>query len=152
MTHEIQEPRSLPFPDGSFPDTDAHRRVLIESSDPCLGWAAGDLLREEGFAVAMCWARGPGGPASCPMIDVGWCPLVEAADVIVQSFEAAERKGFPILEVIRDAYPEKQICVDDPRGGWQVLEEWARTGAIDTRTAPARLVDAVREAVHRYSD
>ncbi|HXR12588.1 MAG TPA: hypothetical protein VN770_09850 [Gaiellaceae bacterium] len=94
-------PRSI-HPE-EWPEQSGKTRVLIENPDRADLWAHADLLREEGYDVAMC--EGPTAetaPVSwlrrlyradperqertlCPLVVEGHCPLVAGADVVVST-------------------------------------------------------------------
>jgi len=97
-------PRSI-HPE-EWPEQSGKPRVLIENPDRADLWAHAELLRAEGYEVAMC-----GGPTAaterapwfrrlfradpqplerqerilCPLVAEGHCPLVEGADVVVST-------------------------------------------------------------------
>jgi hypothetical protein len=104
-------PRSL-HPE-EWPEPSGKPRVLIENPDRGDLWAHADLLRKEGYDVAMC-----GGPTAatertpwfrrlfradpepmerqertlCPLVAEGHCPLVAGADVVVSTTQLTDSR------------------------------------------------------------
>jgi hypothetical protein len=104
LFRRTRSPRSI-HPE-EWPEQSGKPRVLIENPDRADLWAHADLLRKEGYDVAMC-----GGPTAatarapwfrrlfrpdpqaaerqertlCPLVAEGHCPLVEGADVVVST-------------------------------------------------------------------
>ncbi len=77
----------------AWPEQSGKARVLIENPDGADLWAHADVLRKEGYEVAMC-----GGPdaelehTACPLLAEGQCPLVDGADVVVSTTQLADSR------------------------------------------------------------
>lgn len=75
----------------SEPGNDGRRpRILVENPDQALLWSISETLREEGYEVATC--TGPVDGARCPMIEFGYCPLADEADVVISSTKIADAR------------------------------------------------------------
>ena len=138
--------RELPFPGGAFrPRDEGDRgRVLVECSDPALAWVVEERLVEEGYDAVSCWGPTRGGGAGCPLLCGKGCPLVESADVIVQSIPFSQRKTFPILEAVREAVPQTPVCVEVAEPSrWKLGEALAGCAIIDLPMTTDRLLAAV---------
>ena len=76
-----------------WPEQSGKARVLIENPERADLWAHADLLRKEGYDVAMC-----GGPDAelehtvCPLLAEGQCPLVDGADVVVSTTQLTDSR------------------------------------------------------------
>lgn len=104
--------KSLPRPIHleEWPEPSGKPRVLIENPERADLWAHADLLRKEGYDVAMCggptaepervswfqrFGRGDPEPPErtlCPLIAEGHCPLVEGADVVVSTTQLTDSR------------------------------------------------------------
>lgn len=139
----MRDHRVLPFPSRRFEGPDDAPKALIECCDPALAWAAADVLAEEGYAVATCWALGAGPQTPCPLLVGERCPLLAEADLIVRSFAGREADHRPIAEAVSRAAPRTPVTIESPDGrGWFTLGP----GMISTRLAEAAERSVSRES------
>ena len=85
--------------------TGRHPRILIEDAHPALEISDFSLFEQAGFDVAYC--SGPGDDlAACPLLRGQRCPLVDAADAVLQGLDPAlgiaaairrQRPGMPVV-------------------------------------------------------
>lgn len=140
--------RQLPYPDRAWDRDNRRRRVLVESSDPSIAWAAETILGRAGYEVAVCWGPATLPGSACPMVECGRCALAQGADAIVQSFGLFEHDRFPILHALRTHAPKIPICVEVPGPARDTFgDDLKGCTVIDQPMTPQRLLDAIEKAV-----
>ena len=108
-----------------------HPWVLVEGR----GAAADDAivrLRRLGYEVARC--DGPTERSPCPLLTRGTCPLVDAAEVVVNALGPADAKGEIARATARSA------------GVLRIGEDGSGFGVATEPMPPERLVPALRVA------
>jgi len=122
------------------------RRVLIEHPDESAGLAFASILRQAGFAVAVC--PGPEQSERCPLTGPEGCAVVQGADVVVSSLGLERPEAREVLQTVRMRRPATPLIVEVPEGdqpGWQNLLEGC--DLIVSPVVPERLVACVRAAL-----
>ena len=102
-------PKKLPAPDWVFHGPRRAKRVLIETDECCLAWAAERALVDAGYDVATCSAIGDASHGRCPLLDGERCLLVEDADVIVRSFDLQAPDRADIVDAVAATVPETRV-------------------------------------------
>lgn len=90
-------------------------RVLLETTDGAINWAAARALHRHGYAVATC--RGPNalGRRGCPLVHTGRCELMEQADVVVHALDPDDPEHAEVLEATKVRHPETPLVVEMTR-------------------------------------
>jgi hypothetical protein len=133
-----------------WPQDASGPRALVECEDATIQDGLTRVLRENGYAVAVC--GGPEARASrgCPLVDEGACGLVEGADVVVHALDPNDAASCAILSSIRERAPETPIVVEVGPGAAgrpdDVVDGCAQVAYPMTGQA---LLDAVDRAVRR---
>ena len=118
------------------------RRIVVESGDGAIRWAAERRLSECGYCVVGC--DGPVAGHPCALIASGRCPIIERADIVVNVLEQSH--GSPACEVfaaMRETYPGLPIVVEARacRGGEIAVDD--ATVAMSPPLRTATLLDAL---------
>lgn len=80
------------------------RRVLIEDPDPTWHRMIGDALPSHGYEVIFC--AGPEArPDGCSLVTERACPLVESADVVINSLTLDRPENRAVLTALRTSHP-----------------------------------------------
>ena len=130
--------RSLPiWSGGSGP------RVVIENHDPDAGEAVAELLRADGFDVAVCTGPERAGEPGCPLVEGEACDVVDVADVILYDLDLARDRDREVLAAAKLQHPDTpiiaEVSTDQARQYAPLLEDVIVVTPYD----PAHLRDAV---------
>ena len=123
-------------------------RVLIEHADESAGLALAAILREAGFAVAVC--PGPEQPDRCPLTGPEGCAVAHGADAVVSSLGLERPETREVLLALRARYPKTPLVVEvatKPEPEWRYLVKGCEL--VVTPVAPEELVAVVRRALAR---
>jgi DNA-binding response OmpR family regulator len=123
-------------------------RVLIEHPDESAGLALASILRQAGFAVAVC--PGPEQSEHCPLTGPEGCAVAHGADVVVSSLGLERPEAAEVLQALRLRRPGTPLIVEVPPGDhaeWQELLEGC--DLIVSPVVPDELVARVRDALAR---
>jgi DNA-binding response OmpR family regulator len=123
-------------------------RVLIEHPDESAGLTLASILRQAGFAVAVC--PGPEQSEHCPLTGPEGCAVAHGADVVVSSLGLERPEARNVLQALRMRRPETPLIVEvppDDRVAWQDLLEGC--DLIVSPVVPEELVASVRAALAR---
>jgi len=123
-------------------------RVLIEHPDESAGSALASILRQAGYAVAVC--PGPEQSEHCPLSGPEGCAVAHGADVVVSSLGLERPESREVLQALRTRRPETPLIVEVPPGDlgeWQDLLEGC--DLIVSPVVPEQLVAYVRAAVDK---
>lgn len=121
-------------------------RVLIEHTDESAGFALASILRQAGYAVAVC--PGPEQSEHCPLTGPEGCAVAHGADVVVSSLGLERSEAREVLQALRRRRPETPLIVEVPPGDqaeWQELLEGC--DLIVSPVVPEQLVACVRAAL-----
>jgi hypothetical protein len=82
--------------------------VLIEDPDPAWHRMMGTALLVHGYEVAFC--AGPAArPGGCSLVTERACPLVESADVIINSLTLDRPENRAVLTALRISHPRTPL-------------------------------------------
>lgn len=121
-------------------------RVLIEHADESAGLALAAVLREAGFAVAVC--PGPHQPERCPLTGPEGCAVAHGADAIVSSLGVERPETREVLLALRARCPKTPLVVEiapDQEAEWRGLVKGCEL--VVTPVAPEELVAVVQRAL-----
>jgi DNA-binding response OmpR family regulator len=121
-------------------------RVLIEHPDESAGLALASILRQAGYAVAVC--PGPEQSEHCPLTGPEGCAVAHGADVVVSSLGFERPEAREVLQALRSRRPGTPLIVEVPPGDnadWQDL--LAGCDLIVSPLQPDELVASVRAAL-----
>ena len=121
-------------------------RVLIEHPDESAGLALASILRQAGYAVAVC--PGPEQSEHCPLTGPEGCAVAHGADVVVSSLGLERPEAREVLQALRLRRPGTPLIVEVPPGDnaeWRDLLEGC--DAIASPVQPDDLVASVRAAL-----
>ena len=121
-------------------------RVLIEHPDESAGLALASILRQAGYAVAVC--PGPEQSEHCPLTGPEGCAVAHGADVVVSSLGFERPEAREVLQALRLRRPGTPLIVEVPPGDnaeWQDLLEGC--DVIASPVQPDELVASVRAAL-----
>ena len=121
-------------------------RVLIEHPDESAGLALASILRQAGYAVAVC--PGPEHSEHCPLTGPDGCAVAHGADVVVSSLGLERPEAREVLQALRMRRPGTPLIVEVPPGDkaeWQDL--LAGCDLIVSPVVPEELVACVRAAL-----
>jgi DNA-binding response OmpR family regulator len=121
-------------------------RVLIEHADESAGLALASILRQAGYAVAVC--PGPEQAEHCPLTGPEGCAVAHGADVVVSSLGVERPEAREVLQALRMQRPGTPLIVEVPPGDnaeWQDLLEGC--DVIASPVQPDELVASVRAAL-----
>ena len=121
-------------------------RVLIEHPEESAGLALASILRQAGYAVAVC--PGPEQSEHCPLTGPEGCAVAHGADVVVSSLGLDRPEAREVLQALRMRRPETPLIVEVPpgdKGEWQDLLEGC--DLIVSPVVPEQLVACVRAAL-----
>ncbi len=121
-------------------------RVLIEHADESAGLALASILRQAGYAVAVC--PGPEQAEHCPLTGPEGCAVAHGADVVVSSLGVERPEAREVLQALRMHRPGTPLIVEVPPGDnaeWQDLLEGC--DVIASPVQPDELVASVRAAL-----
>jgi len=122
--------------------------VLIEHPDESAGLALASVLRQAGYAVAVC--PGPEQSERCPLTGPEGCAVAHGADVVVSSLGLERLEAREVLQALRMRRPGTPLIVEVPAGdqaAWQDLLEGC--DLIESPVVPEELVARVRAALAR---
>ena len=125
-------------------------RVLIEHPDESAGLALASILRQAGYAVAVC--PGPEQSERCPLTGPEGCAIAHGADVVVSSLGLERPEAREVLEALRLRCSGTPLIVVTPPGDrprQQDLPEGC--DLIASPVVPEQLVACVRDALARSS-
>ena len=125
-------------------------RVLIEHPDESTGLALASILRQAGYAVAVC--PGPEHAEHCPLTGPEGCAVAHGADVVVSSLGVERPEAREVLQALRMRRPGTPLIVEVPPGDnaeWQDL--LAGCDLIVSPVVPDELVACVRAALAKSS-
>jgi DNA-binding response OmpR family regulator len=89
-------------------------RVLIEHPDESAGLALASILRQAGYAVAVC--PGPEHSEHCPLTGPDGCAVAHGADVVVSSLGLERPEAREVLQALRMRRPGTPLIVEVPPG------------------------------------
>lgn len=121
-------------------------RVLIEHPDESAGLALASILRQAGYAVAVC--PGPEQSEHCPLTGPEGCAVAHGADVVVSSLGFERPEAREVLQALRLRRPGTPLIVEVPPGGkaeWQDMLEGC--DVIASPVQPDELVACVGAAL-----
>jgi DNA-binding response OmpR family regulator len=121
-------------------------RVLIEHPDESAGLALASILRQAGYAVAVC--PGPEHSEHCPLTGPEGCAVAHGADVVVSSLGLERPEAREVLQALRMRRPGTPLIVEVPPGDkaeWRDLLEGC--DLIASPVVPEQLVARVRAAL-----
>ncbi len=121
-------------------------RVLIEHPDESAGLALASILRQAGYAVAVC--PGPDESEHCPLTGPEGCAVAHGADVVVSSLGLERPEAVEVLQALRSRRPGTPLIVEVPSGDgvdWQ--DQLEGCDLIVSPVVPEELVAHVRAAL-----
>ena len=121
-------------------------RVLIEPPDESAGLALASILRQAGYAVAVC--PGPEQSEHCPLTGPEGCAVAHGADVVVSSLGFERPEAREVLQTLRLRRPGTPLIVEVPPGDkaeWQDMLEGC--DVIASPVQPDELVACVGAAL-----
>lgn len=121
-------------------------RVLIEHPDESAGLALASILRQAGYAVAVC--PGPEQSEHCPLTGPEGCAVAHGADVVVSSLGLDRPEAIEVLNALRLRCTGTPLIVVTPPGdrpGRQDIPEGC--DLISSPVVPEELVACVRDAL-----
>lgn len=145
MAHPAGDQETRTRPRAGWTGEQPGPRLLIESPDGAVQWAARELLEDHGFSVQCC--DGPSADHECELVTHGRCSLVDDADLVLNFLDPHRPATLDIVARMRKAHPETPVVVEASK---------ALTGdgdATDTNVvvmrpplAGPKVLDAVRAA------
>lgn len=93
------------------------RRVLLECDDTTVQDGVERVLRESGYAVAVCCGPATRIAGRCPLVHEGRCGLVEEADVVVHALDPSRSEHREVLAAIEHERPRTPVVVEVTDGG-----------------------------------
>ena len=121
-------------------------RILIEHRDESAGLALASILRQAGYAVAVC--PGPEQSERCPLAGPEGCAIAHGADVVVSSLGLERPEAREVLQALRARRPNTSLIVEVAAGEeteWQGLLEGC--DVVVSPVLPEQLVAVVRGAL-----
>ena len=122
------------------------QRVLVEHPDESEGLALASILRQAGYAVAVC--PGPERSEHCPLTGPEGCAVAHGADVVVSSLGVGRPEAMEVLHALRMRRPGTPLIVEVPAGAmpeWQ--DQLEGCDLIESPVVPEELVARVRAAL-----
>ncbi len=121
-------------------------RVLIEHPDEAVGLTYASVLRQAGYAVAVC--PGPEQSEICPLAGPEECAVAHGADVVVSSLGVERPEAREVLEALRRRCPDTALVVEVAPGQEAEWHDLLREcELVVSPVAPEELLDRVREAL-----
>jgi len=123
-------------------------RVLIEHPDESAGLALASILRQAGYAVAVC--PGPDQSEHCPLTGPEGCAVAHGADVVVSSLGLERPEAREVLEALRLRCTGTPLIVVTPPGDRPEQHDVPEgCDLISSPVVPDQLVACVRDALAR---
>ncbi len=125
-----------------------HPRVLIEHPDEEVGLSLASILRQAGYAVAVC--PGPERSERCPLTGPEGCAVAHGADVVVSSLDLDRPEAREVLQALQARCPETALVVEVAPGQeveWQDILQGC--DLFVSPVVPEQLVACVRGALAR---
>ena len=123
-----------------------HPRVLIEHPDEAVGLRFASILRQAGYAVAVC--PGPEQSEQCPLAGAEGCAVAHGADVVVSSLGLERPEAREVLQSLQARCPETALVVEVAPGQEAELHDLlAGCDLLDSPVVPEQLVASVRRAL-----
>jgi DNA-binding response OmpR family regulator len=123
-------------------------RVLIEHPDEEAGLTLASILRQAGYAVAVC--PGPEQSERCPLAGPEGCAVAHGADVVVSSLGLERPEAREVLQALRTRCPETALVVEVAPGQEAELQNLVpECDLIVSPVVPEQLVACVRGALAR---
>ena len=121
-------------------------RVLIEHPDESDGLVLASILRQSGYAVAVC--PGPEQSEHCPLTGPEGCAVAHGADVVVSSLGLERPEAREVLEALRLRCTGTPLIVVTPPGD-RLRQQDLPEGCdlVASPVVPEELVACVRAAL-----
>ena len=122
-------------------------RVLLECAEPDSPEIIADVIRREGYAVAVC--TGPDGSHPCDLLTHGACELVDEADVVVNLFHnrVGDEIGTHVASIRRPPAMVNQTAPPSESRPGNPADP--RVVTVGRRMDRSQLLASIREALRR---
>jgi hypothetical protein len=94
------------------PGVSVGRRVLVECDEPTIQDGMERVLRERGYAVAVCAGPTSRNSGRCPLVVEGHCGLVEDAHVVLHALDPADSANRDVLAALVGSCPGTPIVIE----------------------------------------